>query len=153
MKTQNVSWSDVNDHAHAIIQQIAVDDWKPEVVVGIARGGLYLALLLSNYYQIPLETVKLQLRDGDATYAATGIPPGRRVLVVDDINDTGATLIRVYEEMAQIWGLDIRSAVFYNNEASKFQDIDYTAITINKAAEDTWIIFPWESWWHQNRFA
>jgi hypothetical protein len=37
--------------------------------------------------------------------------------------------------------------VLVNNEASEFKRIDYSAVDINKAEEDSWIVFPWENWW------
>jgi hypothetical protein len=39
-------------------------------------------------------------------------------------------------------------ACLYDNESSKSKlDVTYSAVTINKANEDVWIVFPWESWW------
>ena len=49
---------------------------------------------------------------------------------------------------AQIWCENVKVAVLYDNEASKSElDISYSAVTINKAEEDSWIVFPWEDWW------
>jgi len=36
----------------------------------------------------------------------------------------------------------------YDNESSQSElDIAYSSVTINKAEEDQWIVFPWEDWW------
>jgi hypothetical protein len=48
----------------------------------------------------------------------------------------------------QVWGNNVRVACLYDNESSKSKlDVTYSAVTINKANEDVWIVFPWESWW------
>jgi hypoxanthine phosphoribosyltransferase len=80
-------------------------------------------------------------------------------LIVDDINDTGATLNYIREDWPsgcfpddprwkQVWGNNVRVACLYDNESSKSElHVQYSAVSINKAAEDCWIVFPWESWW------
>ena len=70
------------------------------------------------------------------------------MLLVDDINDTGATLNRISQEWGFDRGLMTRVAVLYNNESSDATvEVDYAAVTINKANEDVWIVFPFEDWW------
>ena len=64
------------------------------------------------------------------------------MLVIDDINDTGATINYIKEH----WIGNLTYAVLINNEASD-ADVDYSSININKMEDDVWIIFPWEDWW------
>lgn len=150
MKKTYLSWAEINNQVSCIIQQIAVDNWKPEVIVGIARGGLYPALLLSNYYNVPMEVVKCQYRDGDASYSITGeLDSNKRILVIDDINDTGATLDRIQQEWGPLWSSRVKVAVLYDNESSNFNEVDYSAVTINKANQDEWIVYSWEDWWQR----
>lgn len=150
MNKTYVTWNEIHDQVQSIAQQLAVDNWKPEVIVGIARGGLHPALLLSNYFNVPMETIRCQLRDGDGTLTATGIiPADKKILIVDDINDTGATLLKITQELDSIMGsqVEVKVAVLYDNESSDFNAVDYSAITINKANEDQWFVYPWEDWW------
>ena len=44
-------------------RKIATSGWRPDYVVGITRGGLYPALLLSHYLDVPMQTLSVQLRD------------------------------------------------------------------------------------------
>ena len=84
---------------------------------------------------------------------------GKNILIVDDINDTGATLDWIAEDWSagqdqerwrDIWGNNVRVAVLYDNEASHSTVTpDYSAETINKLEEPQWIVFPWEEWWRR----
>ena len=47
-----------------------------------------------------------------------------------------------------VWGNNVRVAVLCDNEASASElKISYSAVDLNKAEEDCWIVFPWEDWW------
>ena len=71
------------------------DNFKPDIIVGITRGGLWSLMMLSHYLGIKMHTLDVRLRDGDikenAKYPKTQMVKGNNILIVDDINDTGAT--------------------------------------------------------------
>ena len=83
----------------------------------------------------------------------------KNILIVDDINDSGATLNWIKEDWTssclpnherwnKVWGNNVRVAALVDNEASKSElKISYSAVDLNKAEEDVWIVFPWEDWW------
>jgi hypothetical protein len=163
LKKTYYTWSDVENQTQEILRQIALDPWRPDYVVGLTRGGLVPANLISQYLECPMECLKVSLRD-DATqpehnlWMAEDAYEGKKILIVDDINDSGATLNWIQsdwgdfhpskkEPWADIWNNSVRFAVLINNEASEFKHIDYSSIEINKAEEDSWIVFPWEDWW------
>lgn len=82
----------------------------------------------------------------------------KNILIVDDINDTGATINWIKEDWRSgcmpndpswdndIWHQNVRFAVLTNNLASQ-ADIDYYAWEVNKAEEDCWLVYPWEEYW------
>jgi hypoxanthine phosphoribosyltransferase len=83
----------------------------------------------------------------------------KNILIVDDINDSGATLNWIKqdwpsgclpndERWTEVWGNNVRVATLVNNKASRSEiPVSYSAIDLNKAEEDCWIVFPWEEWW------
>ena len=169
MKKIYYAWQDVERQTQEILRQINLDRWRPDYVVGLTRGGLVPANLISQYLGCRMETLKVSLRDSDSESESNlwmaedafghSMEQPKNILIVDDINDTGATLNYIREDWpsgcfpddprwSEVWGNNVRVACLYDNESSKSKlDVTYSAVTINKAAEDSWIVFPWESWW------
>ena len=182
MKKVYVSWSDIQRQSQEIIRQMYHDNWKPDYVVGITRGGLVPANLISQYLDVPMHTLGVSLRDTSgmspesnlwmAEDAFGYVPKEERIdekcssetrrkniLIVDDINDSGATLNWIKQDWSsgclpndpswdEIWGSNVRVAVLYDNQVSTSQlDISYAAEEINKHETPQWIVFPWEEWW------
>ena len=94
---------------HDIMRAMAADRWRPDYVVGLTRGGLTPANLISQYLDVRMETLKVSLRDsgtvpesncwmsedafGYELHDSMASSDGRKqILIVDDLNDSGATL-------------------------------------------------------------
>lgn len=169
MKKVYYTNSDIKGKVLDILRQMQQDNWKPDYVVGLTRGGLVPANMISQYLNVPMNTLKVSLRDASSddqcesnlwmaedAFGYNGSP--KNILIVDDINDTGATLNWIKqdwpsgclpddERWSQVWNNNVRFAVLVDNQASNFHDVDYSSVEINKAEEDCWIVFPWEQWW------
>ena len=164
------TWRDVEHHTQEILRQICSDSWRPDYVVGLTRGGLVPANLISQYLGCRMETLKVSLRDDTECESnlwmaedAFGheMDQPKRILIVDDINDTGATLNYIREDWpsgcfpdnprwTEVWGSNVRVAVLVDNESSKSEiPVSYSAVDINKAEQDVWVCFPWEEWWQR----
>ena len=168
MKKIYYSWQDVENQTQEILRQMALDPWRPDYVVGLTRGGLVPANLISQYLEVPMETLKVQLRDGGESESNLWMAEDafghnkeivKNILIVDDINDTGATLNWIREDWPSgcfpkdphwnfVWGHNVRVATLVDNESSESKvPVSYSAIGLNKAEEDVWIVFPWEEFW------
>lgn len=184
-KLLELSDRDINRSVHKIIRQMAQENWRPDYIVGITRGGLIPAVMLSQYLDIPLNTLNVSLRDGpngpesnlwmaeDAfgyvsrdnlkdlnDMRVTDSLLRKKILIVDDINDSGKTLQWImddwqsgclpdHEDWAKIWGYNVKFATLVENSASTFDLVNYRGMEINKFEDPCWVVFPWEAWWEK----
>jgi hypoxanthine phosphoribosyltransferase len=169
MKKIYYTWQDVERQTQEILRQLHRDAWMPDYVVGLTRGGLVPANLISQYLEVPMECLKVSLRDDNSQpesnlwMAEDAFGHGREVpkniLIVDDINDSGATLNWIKQDWQSscfpneshwnyVWNHNVRVATLVDNEASESElTVSYSAVGLNKAEEDVWIVFPWEEFW------
>lgn len=134
-----------------LAQQIQQGDWQPEFVIGIGRGGLVPAVYISHQLELPMLSIDHSAKIPGfadellAKVAALSIQ-GRRLLFVDDINDSGGTIEYIRKLLIRN-GCDtanVRFAVVINNQRSKVE-VDLWADMIDRAEDKRWFVFPWES--------
>ena len=153
---ENLTWELFGAAERELSAQIVASGWIPDLIIAIARGGLILAGAIG--YAIGIKAmgainVEFYTDVGRTLDEPTVLPPlmdaselpGKRVLVVDDVADSGKTL-RMVMEMLSHQGLDLggrtvtvdaRSAVIYRKPRSIVEP-DYWWRTT-----DRWINFPW----------
>lgn len=180
-KKHYYSWQDVEEACVNIALQMYKDAWRPDYIVGITRGGNVPATILSNMLGIRCEALKVSLRDDSHGECETNCwmsddafgyvdeiereiyksrwdtKKRKNILIVDDINDTGATFNWIKQDWQStclpnedaawktVWGGNVRFAVITENLSSKFESVNYYAHEVNKAEEDVWLVYPWET--------
>ena len=149
-----------------IVDQIEHSGWKPQLILGLTRGGLIPATMLSHQFSAPLIPINLSLRDFVRDQIAViseiktafdqfGIEDLHNVLIVDDILDSGATLERLLQIFARTQmnndKLQTRIAVLVHNQAST-SDVKphYVGTAINKDEDPSWLEFWFEGWYSKN---
>ena len=165
MLKKRLTNSTVEQHVYNMCRQMDQSMWRPDIVVGLTRGGLVPANMISQYFDVPLETLKVKLRDikpGEENESKANLAnlayTGKHILVVDDINDTGATLDHICRDWQTsfsnprhwryLFNASVRFAMLIDNKSSNFSySVDYYGEQIDKSVEDVWIEFPWEVWW------
>lgn len=195
MLKRKVSWDEFQHLVSKICRDISLSNWRPDYVVGITRGGLLPAVMISQYFKVPCETLKVSLRGnagevdtesnlwmasdalgynrskevsdendiGAILEAASDLleqgETYKNILIVDDINDTGATINWILKDWPSgcfpddpmwqdVWNNNVRFATVFDNLASEAEvTMDYVGEEINKKESPVWIEFPFEEWW------
>ena len=157
------NWQDVEKAAQSIIMQMYKDEWRPDYIVGLTRGGLPLAVLISHMASVRMETLKVKLRDLNDNedgcesnlWMAEDAFEGKNILIVDDINDTGATFDWITRDWPagclpndpkwdNVFGNNVRFATMTENLSSNFELVKYHWDEVNKAEDDVWLVYPYE---------
>ena len=145
-----IPYADFIADVHAIAAALEADHWRPDHIVGIGRGGLVPGAYLSHRTGISLLSVDYS--SGVPGFAgelvgklAAATRDGQRILLVDDINDSGTTIETLKRGLTEAEGEgdNVRIAVLIDNARSVAQ-VDYRSRTIDRATDKRWFVFPWE---------
>lgn len=144
----NPTYDDIHDACWGLSKQILLYGIELEAIVGIARGGLVPATALSQMLDIPLIPISYSAKDGkgDNKNHLNQLPeiPYKRILLLDDICDSGKTL----SELAKYYDKpgDRRvytAAIYFKQQQSPPIVPNLFWVSINEHDEN-WIHFPWE---------
>src|SRR5215471_6342789 len=144
-----MSWDDLGRGARELAETVAADGWVPDMILGIARGGLLVAGALS--YALGVKntfTMNVEFYTGidERLEMPMILPPvpdlvdfsETRVLIADDVADTGATLALVKDFLVGKVA-ETRCAVLYEKPRSTVR-CEYVW-----RRTDRWITFPWSA--------
>ncbi|MEO1064334.1 MAG: phosphoribosyltransferase [Actinomycetota bacterium] len=142
-----LSWDLYGKGATELAEMVHGDGFRPDIILAIARGGLFVAgslgyaLGVKNLYVMNVEYYtgvdeRLEMPVMLPPYLDKVDLRDANVLIADDVADTGATLKAVYD-FAEGEVAEVRSAVLYEKSASSIK-CEY----VWKRTDD-WIVFPW----------
>jgi hypoxanthine phosphoribosyltransferase len=142
-----LDFDDIYNYAYQTANKIKESGWRPDAIVGIARGGWVHARIQCDLLGVKeLHSVKVDhwgvtaTKDGQAKLTCTlnADVTGKKVLVVDDITDTGQSLTIASDHVQDCGPDDVKSATLMHIAGSKFEP-DYYGVEVTWA----WEIFPW----------
>jgi hypoxanthine phosphoribosyltransferase len=142
-------WKEMRRDVNTLCREILLDKFDPDVIVGLSRGGLTPGVMMSHWMEKPFKAVKASLRDYPEWEDYMPRKSDERVLIVDDICDSGETFHKIREHINERKenGVDVRFATLWWNNECNFEPHYY----VNEMAKDstkTWIHFCWENWWN-----
>ena len=165
MKLITYDWRRVERSLQDIAMQMYKDNWRPDYIVGITRGGLVPAVMLSHMTDIPMHTLCVQL-------GAEGLEENtesnrwmaedaygynekqKNILIIDDINRGGDALAWLMNDWKSsclpgdtltwesVWHNNVKFAALMSDPNS-IVETDYFSTELPTDLE-TWVEFPWE---------
>lgn len=140
-----LTWDEFHNDCEQLADIIRAAGAKYDKLVCITRGGVFVGGLLGHLLNMRnITTIALKLYDFDERaqvveqLSAPDLPlPGSRILVVDDLLDSGRTLSFIMEKWSGEYTVD--TAVLYDKEVGVMR-----ATFTGKTIPNEWVCFPWE---------
>jgi uncharacterized protein len=156
MSNLYVSWEEYHAKIERLASQIYQSQWEFDQILCLARGGLRIGDVLSRIYDKPLAILSTSSyggkdfqERGNLTIAnnitMTTATLGKKILLVDDLVDSGVTLARILEWLQQHENFaitEVRSAVLWF-KACSIAKPDYY---VDFLADNPWIHQPFEKY-------
>jgi len=140
-----ISWDEYGNLAGALAEKVRAAGESFDLVIGIARGGLPVAMVVSDHLNVKIDFINVKsysgiAKRGDPQILSTlteGIG-GKKVLLVDDLVDQGDTMRIVKGYLSQQKPRLLQTAVLFKKPWSRTEPDYYLEVV------DKWIVFPFE---------
>ena len=141
------TWNQIYEMLLCQAQKIKTQNYRPDLIVAIARGGVVPARILSdlletpnlNFIQIEFYTnINLTLQEPILKQTLTTNVTDKKTLLIDDIADTGKSLKLAKTHLQQQGAIEIKTATLYQKIQSLTTPDFYEKQTVN------WVVFPWD---------
>jgi hypoxanthine phosphoribosyltransferase len=140
-----IGWSEYGNLAEALAEKVRATGKKFDLVVGIARGGIPVAMVVSDHLDVKVDFINVKSYSDIAKRTTPKIlstltesVDGKRVLLVDDLVDQGDTLAFLKRYLAEQKPSLLETAVLFKKPWSKTEP-DYSLESVSE-----WIVFPFE---------
>jgi hypothetical protein len=147
MKYLRLSWRDIEEQCKALASEIRKQGVDFDIIIALARGGWVPGRLLSDYLDNDeLYTVRVKFYEGVdkrrerplILHPTQFTIRGKKVLLVDDIADTGESLLAAVEHLRERGAESIFVVTLVKKPRSKVTPDIYVEET------SAWVVFPWE---------
>ena len=142
-----MDWNYFYKLARKVADQINSSGYKPDIIVGLARGGWVLARILCDFVGVK-DPVSLKVEHWGVTATPDGTAKirnelnvdlkGKKVLVVDDITDTGESMRVAVDYIKSLEPAEVKTASLQHLTCAKVKS-DY----VGEELPWFWVIFPW----------
>jgi uncharacterized protein len=152
------SYNEIHRTVAALSRVILASGFDPDVTVAIGTGGFIPARILKTYLHKPILTVGVKLY-GDDNQIEGGPSKvqwideverklkGRKVLLIDEVDDTRTTLAYCLRELLSHQPAEIAVAVLHCKDKAKLDQLppQVTRYWAGQHLEDIWVVYPWDA--------
>ena len=148
MRCELLSWEECYRLVRKLAWMLREEEFQPDIIVAIARGGYFAARVLSDHLGVfDLDSIRIEHYQGTSRghaarvrYPLSAAIGGKRLLLVDDVSDSGDTFAVAMAHLRQHGEpLQLRTAVMHHKSSSAYVP-DYRAAELG---EWRWLIYPW----------
>ena len=140
-----ISWSEYGNLAEALAEKVRANGKRYDLVVGIARGGIPVAMVVSDHLNVKIDFVNVKSYNDIGKRTAPRIlttltegVQGKDVLLVDDLDDQGDTMAFMKRYLGDQKPKSLETAVMFKKPWSAVEP-DYFLETVSE-----WVVFPFE---------
>lgn len=152
------SYRQIHRTVKSLAERIIADKYDPDVIVAIGTGGFIPARIIKTFIDRPILTVGLRLYDENNRRAE--VPrkiqwideveqklAGKRILLVDEVDDTRTTLEYCLRELLSHGPAETAVAVLHKKNKAKHGvfPTEVNRYWIGQELEDQWIVYPWDA--------
>ena len=162
MTILNISWEEYHKKTEQLALKVHEDGWEFNQVVCIAKGGMRVGDVFARLFNVPLAILSVESYKGEGfknkrgaitfsrDLAKTSPNIGSKVLLVDDLADSGITLKKSIDWLEHFYGFyfdePVRTAVLFYKAVSKYKPNYY----IDYLKDSPWIQMPFEKYEDMN---
>jgi hypothetical protein len=141
------SWEECEDALRELHSRISGSGFSPDAIVGISRGGLVPARVFSDLFNVSdLRVLPISFytspgktgKEPRVLFPLQGSLEGKKVLLTDDISDTGKSFLAAREHVLSMNPASLATASIHMKEGSSFKPDFFFARSTK------WIVYPWE---------
>jgi len=158
MSDLHISWDDYHKKTEQLAVKVYDDGWKFNQVVCIAKGGMRVGDVFARIFRVPLAILSVESYKGEGMknkrgaitfsrdLAKTSPNIGSKVLLVDDLADSGITLKKSIDWLEHFYGFyfdePVRTAVLFYKAVSKFKPTYH----VDYLEDSPWLVMPFEKY-------
>jgi hypothetical protein len=151
-------YADIHKAVKRLAERVVASGYEPDVIVAIGSGGFIPARIMRTFLKRPILAVGIVLYDDEKGQGAEPRKSqwideaeekvrGKRVLIVDEVDDSRTTLQYCAEELAEHCPEEIAIAVIHNKRKPKEGTLPEAVTRYYRAddIDDRWVCYPWDA--------
>ena len=149
MEYEYVSWDNIHDICLILSEEIRMSNFKPDIILGIARGGWPVARIMADLLDVKeMKSIQVKSYEDQKQLSKIIVEDmgknlfiGKKLLVCEDIVDSGKSFTEIISRIKEniLMGGKFKTLAIFRKPNSDFTPDHYLQLQDNH-----WIIFPWE---------